>query len=128
MLRNRRRSSTALASTCARALAVALALGSCAEGGVRLPRLRVRGWVTISASDRSAAAGGELGLVMPLDSAPARGGRDETVEPDAASASDEAGPAMAGRNAPCRVPLACRWESVERARALARNREEGGER
>ena len=102
---------------------------------MQLPRLRVRGWLTVSASaGSSTSAGGEIGLVMPLDSTAASaaavddaGDGDDT---DDDGLSDAASHAVArvvvtGPAAPCRLAAACRWERTERARALARA-EEGG--
>jgi hypothetical protein len=97
-------------------LAIALVLSclttACAEGGLRLPRLRVRGWIGIT--DRS-DVGGELGLVMPLDPPFSSAATEDETDEELDVPLD-----VIGRAARCRVPLACGWEEAERARALAR--------
>lgn len=105
-----------------------LAVG-CAGAGVGPPRLRVRAWLSVAeGTGRSHGVGGDIGLVMPLERAfdlgaraAGDGGPEEVAEVLGRDGTALSGSlAFAGRSAPCRVSIACRWEHVERARALAR--------
>lgn len=95
-------------------LVLGLALAACESGGMRLPRLRARGWVGLARE--AIDVGGEVGFVMPLDPAfaPVTTPEPEDDEPP------EPHVVVSGRPAPCRVPATCAWERMEGARALAR--------
>lgn len=110
---------------------IALLLASCACA--RAPALVLYAEVGLRGSETSATASTQtrLGaaLVMPLDAVPLDSVPLDSVPlEDAVSVGDEARPGEASAStaattflpapAPCRIDALCRWERVERERAL----------